>query len=65
MKLFKRDIYIIGNRPREDWERIFIVTVVLIVFVSIYNAFFYKGIESQSFLSDDALSKSIEWFDDS
>lgn len=48
MKIFKKNIYIIGNSPQTDWQRVFIVTIILILTVSIYGIIFYKGIEAQS-----------------
>jgi uncharacterized protein YpmB len=48
MKLFKNKFYIIGNRPQIDWQRVFILAVILIIIVSIYNALFYQKIQAKN-----------------
>lgn len=42
MKIFKKDIYILGNRPQTDWRRVFASAVILAIGFSIYGYIFYR-----------------------
>ncbi len=48
MKLFKKELYIIGNRPQTDWRRIFTTAMVLAIGISVYGVVFYRDISFKS-----------------
>ena len=44
MKLFKKNFYIIGEKPQTDWRRVLITTAILVVVASSYSVVFYHQI---------------------
>ena len=46
-----KNIYILGRRPIQDWQRIFFVSVSIVIGIFIWSYFFYFSVQSQ-FKSD-------------
>jgi len=44
MKLFKKNFYIIGEKPQTDWRRVLRIATILAVSASLYAVVFYHQI---------------------
>lgn len=41
MKIFKKNFYIIGEKPQTDWRRVLVSSAILGIIVSVYGFVFY------------------------
>ena len=46
MKLFKKQFYIIGERPQTDWRRVLAVAAIIAIIALIYGFTFYRQISA-------------------
>ncbi len=44
MKLFKKHIYIFGEKPQTDWRRILITSTIFALAMAVYGFIFYRQI---------------------
>ena len=47
MKLFNKNIYIVGSKPQTDWRRVLALAVILAICVTIYGFIFYQKISKE------------------